>query len=108
MYKLTSKILLYNDTDLLALFDTHDEDMIYNSIISQDILIQVVYPLILWYIMNNIVYKAESANIACVIKLVEAPVNPTLKDQDLHYSFFVTVHSHLVNLCILTFFFLTC
>ena len=29
----------------------------------------------------------------------------TLKDQDLHYSFFVTVHSHLVNLCILTFFF---
>ena len=80
MYKLTIKILLYNDTDLLALFDTHNEDMIYNSIISQDILIQVVYPLILWYIMNNIVYKAESANIACVIKLVEAPVNPrTLK-----------------------------
>ena len=77
MYKLTSKILLYNDTDLLALFDTHDEDMIYNSIISRDILIQVVYPLILWYIMNNIVYKAESANIACVIKLVEAPVNPS-------------------------------
>ena len=54
-----------------------NEDMIYNSIISQDILIQVVYPLILWYIMNNIVYKAESANIACVIKLVEAPVNPS-------------------------------
>ena len=54
-----------------------NEDMIYNSIISQDILIQVVYPLILWYIINNIVYNTESANIACVIKLVEAPVNPS-------------------------------
>ena len=26
----------------------------------------------------------------------------TLKDQDWHYSFFVTGHSHLVNLCTLT------
>ena len=51
--------------------------MIICFTILQDVLIQVFYPFIVWNIIYNIVYKAESANIACVIKLVEAPVNPS-------------------------------
>ena len=60
----------------MNIYSTHD-DIFDNFTTYQDISIYVLYPLIVWYIIDNIVYKAESTNITCVIKLVHAPVNPS-------------------------------